>query len=73
MLRGTITEYNPERGYGLLTDSETNQVINIYANYVHLEEGETLLSGQKVTYEMDNDRQRNCAFNVRLVRKPTLE
>ena len=65
MSKGKVKEYDPNRGCGIVVDFDTGQQLTVYANYLSLKEGETLRVGQEVEYEIENNRPRNWAVNVR--------
>ncbi len=65
MPKGTVREYDPTQGYGVIIDSDTGQQLTVYANYINLKKGETLKKGQEVAFEIENKRSENWAVNVR--------
>lgn len=65
MSKGKVKEYNLSRGCGVICDFSTGQDLVFYANYITLEEGETLKEGQKVEYEIENKRNEKWAVNIR--------
>lgn len=67
MPKGTVKEYDPNRGYGSIVDFDTGQQFTVYANYINLRKGETLEKGQEVVYEIESNRHRNQAVNVRIL------
>jgi len=48
-----------------IIDFNTGQQLIVYANHINLKKGETLKEGQEVEYEIENNRHRNWAINVR--------
>ncbi len=62
-----MQEYNSDRGHGIILDSETNQPIDVYANYIDLKPGQVLKEGQDVEYDILNNRSSNLAINVRIL------
>ena len=66
MSKGKVREYDPNRGFGVIIDTETGQQLSVYANYVNLPDGDVLKKDLEVEYEMKNDRHGNWASNVRL-------
>lgn len=66
MSKGNVREYDPARGCGVITDIETGQQLTVYANYISLKKDEILREGQEVEYEIENNRYRNWAINVRI-------
>jgi cold shock CspA family protein len=65
--KGKVREYDLERGYGVIIDSDTGQQLTVYANYLHLKKGETLKKDSGVEYEIENERNGPWAVNVRIV------
>ena len=67
MPKGTVKEYDSTRGYGVIIDLGTGQELTVYANYTNLKKGETLNVDQNVEYEIENNRPRNWAVNVKVL------
>lgn len=67
MSKGKVKEYSSVRGSGIIIDLETNQELIVYANYVHLKNGESLKEGQEVEFEIENKRGDIWAINVHIV------
>lgn len=65
MPKGKVKEYNLSQGYGIIVDFDTGQTLTVYANYIHLLNGDTLKTGQEVEYEVEYQRSENWAINVR--------
>lgn len=68
MPKGTIKEYDSNRGFGTITDSDTNEQLTVYANYINLNVGETMTIDQKVEFEIENNKHGNWAINVRILK-----
>lgn len=66
MSKGKVKEYNPERGCGVIIDTESGQRLTVYANYLKLLKGEILCQNQAVEYEIEKNLHENWAVNVRL-------
>ena len=69
MPRGKVKEYDSDRGCGSIVDFETGQQLTVYANYICLQSRNNLEEGQDVEYEIENNRHKNWAINVRIVEK----
>ena len=69
MPQGKVKEYDSDRGYGSIIDSETGQQITVYANYIRLQDRNNLKKGQDVWYETEKNRHENWAINVRISEK----
>ena len=67
MSKGKVKEYDSNRGYGIIVDSQTGQQLAVYANYINLKKGEILKEGEEVEYEIENNRTRNWAINVKIL------
>lgn len=68
MPRGIVQEYDQQRGHGRIIDCATSEPLNVYANYVDCEFGQTLMAGQTVEYEIEYHRgENNWAVYVRIV------
>jgi cold shock CspA family protein len=68
MPKGKVKEFSPEHGCGVIIDDDTNQPIAFYANYVLLNAGERLAAGQAVEYEIENNRHRHDAINIKILK-----
>lgn len=69
MSTGIVKEFNSERGFGSIQDSETGRLLTVYQNYLNLEEGETLIPGQKVKFDIKSDRNGDWAVNVSIFKE----
>ena len=67
MSKGKVEKYDPDRGSGVILDLDTGKQLTVYANYINLKIGETLKVGQSVEYDIENNRHRNWAINVRIL------
>lgn len=67
MPKGNVKEYNSNRGFGVIIDSERGELLSVYANYISLKKGETLNEGQAVEYDIEKNPRNNCAVNVRII------
>lgn len=62
----TVKWYSTQKGFGFLLNANGGQDIFVHAS--GLETNDPLKDGQKVSYELDTDRQgRSIAVNVRQV------
>ena len=66
MSKGKVIEYDSSRGCGVIVDTDTGQQLTVYANYIS-EKGEILKEEQDVEYEIESNRPRNWAVNVRIL------
>lgn len=67
MSKGVIKEYDRDRGCGVIVDPASGQSFIVYANYINLKQGESLIEGTEVEYDIEMNRNRSWAVNVRLV------
>lgn len=65
MSKGKVEKYDSSHGCGIIVDSLSGKRLTVYANYIDLKTGETLKEGQEVEYDIENNRPRNWAINVR--------
>jgi cold shock CspA family protein len=66
-LIGTVKEYNKQRGYGVIIDSESGAFFTVYANYLVLKAGEELRQGQAVEFDVENYYNDKCTVNVKIL------
>ncbi|MDE1920062.1 MAG: cold shock domain-containing protein [Candidatus Omnitrophica bacterium] len=67
MSKGTVKEYNSDRGYGTIIDSATGQDLTVYANFIEFQKGQILKVGQEVEFDIEYQRSVNWAVHVRIV------
>ncbi|MDE2027613.1 MAG: cold shock domain-containing protein [Candidatus Omnitrophica bacterium] len=67
MFKGTVKDYNTDRGYGTIIDSATGQNLTVYANFIEFQKGQILKAGQEVEFEIEYQRHENWAVHVRIV------
>jgi len=65
-MKGKVKIYDSERGCGIIVDAESGKQLVLYANNINLKEGETLNTGQDVTYNIENRRHEHWAVNVEI-------
>jgi cold shock CspA family protein len=63
--KGKVKEYNTKRGCGIIEDVETGQQMTVYANYI--KDGDILVEGQDVEYELETKRNDSWAINVKIL------
>ena len=66
MSKGKVKEYDPERGCGVIIDSDSGQRLTVYANFIKLAKGDTLHKDQSVEFEVEKNLNNIWAVNVRL-------
>jgi len=67
MPNGNVKEYDTGRGCGIIVDSDKGEQLTVYANYICQKDRKILKEGQKVEYEIENNRHQNWAVNVRII------
>jgi len=68
MATGTVKFFNPDKGFGFITPEGGNKDVFVHISAVERAGLRTLNDGQKVSYELENDRQgRASAINLQSV------
>ena len=67
MSKGKVKEYYPNQGYGSIVDTDSGQILSVYANYIHFQKEDTFNVGQEVEYDIEYQRNENWAVNVRVL------
>jgi len=68
MATGTVKFFNPDKGFGFITPEGGNKDVFVHISAVERAGLRTLNDGQKVSYELENDRQgRASAINLQAV------
>lgn len=62
MAIGRIKWYDPEKGYGFIVPDVAGPDMFVHAT--SLEEGKSLTQGDRVSYEIGNNKGRDCAITV---------
>ena len=55
MNKGTVKWFNPEKGYGFISDDNGGEDVFVHFSAIVSEGYKTLSEGQKVTYETEPD------------------
>jgi len=64
MATGTVKWFNPTKGYGFIEPDEGGKDVFVHISAVQRAGLQTLNEGQKVTYEISQDRGRTFADNL---------
>jgi len=64
MTTGTVKFFNQEKGFGFILQDDGGKDLFVHCSEVKNEDGNTLLEGQKVNYEIGEGRKGPCATNV---------
>jgi|TARA_B100000678_G_C18128429_1_gene469683 CspA family cold shock protein len=66
MKKGVVKEYNPEKGFGFITDQDgEDYFVHVSGLREHLK-GKGLRAGQTVSFDVDFGMRGDKAINVRL-------
>ena len=64
MANGTVKWFNTEKGYGFIEPSDGGKDIFVHSSAVQQAGMQTLKEGQKVSYELVENRGRQAAGNL---------
>jgi len=64
MSTGTVKWFNSDKGYGFITQEDGGKDLFVHHSNVKASDNATLDEGQKVEYEVGEDRTGPCAKNV---------
>ncbi len=65
MATGTVKFFNPDKGFGFITPEGGNKDVFVHISAVERAGLRTLNDGQKVSYDLEDDRQgRASAVNL---------
>ena len=67
MTIGTVKWFNPEKGYGFITPDNGKEDAFIHLNTLRDAGIETLSPGQKVSFDLIEDRDKVSAGNIKLL------
>ena len=70
MNNGTVKWFNGEKGYGFISNDETNEEVFVHFSAINGDGYKVLNEGQKVTYDVESDPRdasKNRAINVTVV------
>ena len=67
MATGTVKFFNPDKGFGFITPEGGNKDVFVHISAVERAGLRTLSDGQRVTYDLEDDRQgRASAVNLQV-------
>lgn len=61
---GTVKWFNPEKGYGFLTQDESDKDVFVHYRAIMIEGYKTLNEGQRVSFEVEQGQKGLQASNV---------
>lgn len=59
MNTGTVKWFNEEKGFGFITNNDTGEDLFVHFSAIAAEGFKTLKEGQQVTFDVEQDPQRN--------------
>ena len=67
MVNGTVKWFNTNKGYGFIEPDDGGKDVFIHISAVEKSGLETLLENQKITFEINQDKGRSSAANIKIV------
>ena len=67
MAQGTIKWFDPKKGYGFIKPDDGSKDVFIHISAVEKSGLKTLLENQKITFEINQDKGRSSAANIKIV------
>ena len=67
MVNGTVKWFNTNKGYGFIEPDDGGKDVFIHISAVEKSGLRTLLENQKVTFEINQDKGRSSAANIKIV------
>ncbi|BFL48426.1 cold-shock protein [Lactonifactor longoviformis] len=64
MNKGTVKWFNSTKGYGFITNNETNEEVFVHFSGLAMDGFKTLEDGQSVTFDITNGQRGLQAVNV---------
>lgn len=65
MPSGTVKWFNPEKGFGFIVPDEGGNDVFVHISAVRDAGMQTLDEGQKVSYDLEENRGKECAGNLK--------
>ena len=66
MANGTVKWFNPTKGYGFIQPSDGSKDVFVHISAVERAGLSTLNEGQKVSFDIQTERGKNSATNLKL-------
>ena len=67
MANGTVKWFNTNKGYGFIEPDDGGKDVFIHISAVEKSGLKTLLENQKITFEINQDKGRSSAANIKIV------
>ena len=67
MVNGTVKWFNSNKGYGFIEPDDGGKDVFIHISAVEKSGLKTLLENQKITFEVNQDKGRSSAANIKIV------
>ena len=67
MVNGTVKWFNTNKGYGFIEPDDAGKDVFIHISAVEKSGLKTLLENQKITFEINQDKGRSSAANIKIV------
>tara|TARA_B100000927_G_C16138753_1_gene338453 strand:+ start:226 stop:432 length:207 start_codon:yes stop_codon:yes gene_type:complete len=67
MVNGTVKWFNTNKGYGFIEPDDGGKDVFIHISAVEKSGLKTLLENQKITFEVNQDKGRSSAANIKIV------
>jgi CspA family cold shock protein len=67
MATGTVKWFNTQKGYGFIVSDDGGKDIFVHISAVERSGLRSLTEGQKVEYELQNDKGKTAAVNIKVV------
>ena len=67
MVNGTVKWFNTNKGYGFIEPDDGGKDVFINISAVEKSGLKTLLENQKITFEVNQDKGRSSAANIKIV------
>ena len=67
MVKGTVKWFNTNKGYGFIEPDDGGKDVFLNVSAVEKSGLKTLLENQKITFEINQDKGRSSAANIKIV------
>jgi CspA family cold shock protein len=67
MAEGTVKWFNTTKGYGFIQPAEGGNDVFVHISAVQRAGLQSLADGQKVSYELQNERGKTAAVDIQLI------